>query len=265
MSEIRDKIKSFSDEYLIEQFTSNQKDYTEDALSIMKEEITIRNLQYNSKKDDVEESSEHYSEEEFVPVDKGFSHIDVVIVAEMLKEEKIPFSVISSSGGVIPVESETAPQFIVSVPPKFLENTKEIINRHFDTSGEKYMMKFSSIRDRLKAFNFHDITTANCKMEEYIEVTFTQTEITSLKKYISRLIDEADAIESKNERILFYYDNLEECYTHLEQKSTVELSRCDLLTIIEVLQIYCDEQDFPGELDALIETILNFFLPDRQS
>ena len=99
MSEIRDKIKEFSDDFLLEQFYLKKNDYTEEALAFMKEEISLRNLEDNIYEKTEDEDTEEIvdMDDELAPLDSKFNRTDLVLAQSILTEEKIPFFVSSST------------------------------------------------------------------------------------------------------------------------------------------------------------------------
>ena len=75
-----------------------------------------------------------------------------------------------------------------------------------------------------------------------------------------RLLDEADSVEQTQERVLFYYDSIEPLITRLEEHDSGSLSRTDLLTMLEILQVYIDDPAFPASMDEAVSTLLGFFI-----
>ena len=78
--------------------------------------------------------------------------------------------------------------------------------------------------------------------------------------YGNRLLKEADQIEQDQQRLLFYYDCIEEVLADLVDKEKLLMSRSDLLTILEILQVYCEEPGFPTNMDGMISSLLKFFI-----
>jgi hypothetical protein len=72
-------------------------------------------------------------------------------------------------------------------------------------------------------------------------------------------MEEADDVEERTGRMLFYFDNLGEVAGRLERGTEASLTRADLLTILETLQVYCDEEGYPESLDSVAEGLLSFF------
>lgn len=264
MSDIRERIEEFNDEFLLDQYYNKQQDYTPDALAIMEEEINNRKLLDTDTCSDGDDNSEEllakYLEEEFVPFEHGFSQTDIPLAAEILREEQIPFTVADNqSSGTLPIESEIMHTYTFSVPKSLLEKAKETLNRLFDKSGGQFSVKYSSITERLKAFCFHEINLSWNEMTEEVAVQFSYQESTNILALVKRLSAEADTIEQETGKVLFYYDNLKECAGHLSQRDRTAFPKADLLTILEVLQTYCDREDFPQPLEHTSELLLHFF------
>ena len=120
-------------------------------------------------------------------------------------------------------------------------------------------MKHSGVKERLKAFNFHDLHITEQQAYELLEVSFTEKENEVIVSYGNRLLSEADEIEDKQERVLFYYDSIEALTEKLQSNEAGHLNRSDLLAILEILQVFCIEDDFPAFMDESISTLLGFF------
>jgi len=265
MQDIRKKIEEFSDEFLLDQYSNNQHEYTAEALKIMEEEIHKRGLlnanDSSSDDDSEQERLAQYLKEEFVPLEHGFSQMDISLAAEILKEERIPFTVDDNRhSGAIPVESELTHTYTISVPKSLFENAQTSLNQIFQKSDGRFSVKYASIRERLKAFCFHEINLSWDEIHDEVEVHFSAEELSAIRSLIVRLQSEADTIESETGEMLFYYDNLEECAGHLAENDRQSFSKADLLTILEVLQVYCEKSDFPQSLEKTAEILLNFFV-----
>ena len=263
MSEIRDKIKEFSDEFLLEQFYMKKNDYTEEALALMKEEISLRNLEDNiyENAEDAETEETVYIDDELVPLDNKFNRTDLVLAQSILTEEKIPFYVSSSTqSSALPIETEAISSYSISIQKSQREKAQECLNKHFHSTNGLFSAKFSNIKERLKSFCFYDISLSVDELEEEVDVHFSSEESSKIEIYVKKLIDEAETIEQESENVLFYIDNLQECLNHLKDKNYSGFTRADLLTILEVLQVYCENEDFPPILDNTAEALLNFFV-----
>ena len=264
MSEIQKRIMGFSDEFLLEQFRHKRDEYTEEAITLMEKEIKARNLTLEKTGDDGQDRADtelpDYSQEDVVPLDHAFFQVDLVMVRELFMEEKIPFVVDTQmSSSALPIESETTNYAKVHVPKSLLARASEKINEHFDTNNGVYAVKYTGIKDRLRSVSFYEINLSEEELHEKIEVTFSPDELKHIRTYITRLSKEAEALEQDPDRVLFYLDNLDECKRTVEKNNPTRFSRADLLSILEALQVYCGDEDFPQELDSTVEALLTFF------
>ncbi len=265
MSGIRERVKEFSDEFLLDQYHNNQHEFTPETIVIMEEEIAARNLAETSDTvdDDAnqQEELEEHLKEEFVPIDHGFSQTDLPLATEILAEASIPFYVQDSqSSGAIVIESEVMHTFTLFTPQSLLEKARESLGELFDKSEGRYAVKFSSVKDRLKSFCFHEAPLPWNERQVEIDVQFSATETAGILKLMERLEKEADKLEEESGKVLFYIDNLQECSQHLSENNRTSFSKSDLLTILEALQVYCDDPAFPQVLDTTAEALLDFFI-----
>ena len=128
-----------------------------------------------------------------------------------------------------------------------------------------YAQKKLSLKEQLKAFNFHELFITETEADETVNVTFTREEKMAIIKYGSRVQSEADIIEKDRGRVIFYYDSMDSLVSRFSSGEEVELTKSDLLTIIEIFQIFCDDPDFPDFLDESIASIISFFYAGAQS
>jgi hypothetical protein len=91
-------------------------------------------------------------------------------------------------------------------------------------------------------------------------VVLTPEEKETVIRLGKRVLDEGDAIEQQQERVIFYYDSIESLITLLSAKTEARLTRTDLLTILEILQIFCDDPAFPPFMEESAGALLAFFL-----
>ncbi|MFP4417241.1 MAG: hypothetical protein ACOC4C_00250 [Fibrobacterota bacterium] len=260
--ELRNHIKDFSDQQLLEQYTQKQKEYTDEAIAIMKEELSLRNIsdeQIMQAKATSEKTAHIHDVQDFVAFEHYFDRTDLLLAQAILREREIPFIIESaSSSDTFPLESESNRLFILYVHKDHLAKAHEGIEHHFEKDEGVYKIKYASIKDRLKAFQFHEVRFSESEMEEEVDVSFTPTEEGPILGYCKRLEDEADRLEQEQDRVVFNYDNLDTVCNKLGKKNTNSLTLMDLLTIVEVLQIYCDEPNFPPQLEKVAENLLDF-------
>jgi hypothetical protein len=113
--------------------------------------------------------------------------------------------------------------------------------------------------DRLRAFSFHEIGLTGTELEEEMDVALSAVEAQWVRRYGERAKSEIEQLEQK-ERIVFYFDNIDELLARLPSDATAKLRRIDLLTVIELLQLYCDEPGFPSALEETAAMLLDVFI-----
>jgi hypothetical protein len=270
-SSLNETIKSFSNQFLIEQYKLHADQYMEEAIKMMEEEIKVRGISEDEigkvlgSDDDPDTEAPvivNYDKKLYSPLDGGFSTNDSMLVRSMFAEHKIPFFMDASSS-ILPFMGEELDAHLVvfHVHNDWLERAKTIIDEHFILTEKRYTLKFSDVKARLKSLNFYEIPHNVLESKEIVEVDFSKTEKDVIISYGSRLLREADAIETQQNRVVFYYDNTEDLINRLANKAQLGLNHTDLLTVLEILQIYCDEPDFPATAIGIIEALLGFFLP----
>jgi hypothetical protein len=267
MADIHEKIKAFSDEFLLAQYLNNRSEYTPEAVACMEQEITARTLDADRLKTDTSGNTSaetddisRYREEEFVPFNHGFYQTDLLLAGEMLREAKVPFTLDTSmSSNTIPIESEGTRYYTIHVPKSLLEKARACVDQHFDARDGHYFVKFTTMAERLKAFNFHELSIPTKELSEEIEVQFSEQEAEAISALLLTCENEADTIEQESGRMLFYYDNLRDCHDHVSDTNRTHFSCSDLLTILETMQVFCDKENYPRSLDPTAEILLDFF------
>ncbi len=261
MDLLKQTIKDFSDEELINQYLNHQGEYTPEAFSIIEEEVNSRNIDKNllRKKTEVEIKKGQLSLDinDFVQFENTFSRSDLMLAISILKENEILFYADNpNSVDFIPLESEILKRFSIHVHKEHTEKARQLLDEHFEKVGSDYLSKYCGTKDQLKSFNFHDISISEKEAKELIDVGFSSEEVEVITRYGKRLLAEVDAIEEQ--RVVFFYDSVEPLL-NLLQKNTDKLTRNDLLAVLEILQIYCDDPQFPKFMDEAITTLLSFF------
>ncbi|KMQ50805.1 hypothetical protein CHISP_2328 [Chitinispirillum alkaliphilum] len=268
MIRLKEILSEHSDEELAKQYLYHKDEYTPEALRIIEQEIESRELDIDKLREKLENSRDKgqkniqgYRPEEFNQLQGAFSHTDILLVSAILREHKIPFYIDKPiSGETIPLESEATKVFHVKIHNQHLDTAKELIEEHFMPEEGMYTLKHSDLKDRLKAFSFSDIHLDEKTAAEKLEVSFSAEEVRTIKKFAKKLLEEADEIEQQQQRILFYYDSIEPLLEKIETSTDYSLSRTDLLTVLEICQVYCDHPDFPQSTEELISSLLSFFL-----
>jgi len=265
MDTLKESIKDFTDDYLLEEYFHHSEEYTHEAYSLLKEEFERRNFDaekingFLNKEKEADPVRRNYDSKDFTRLENSFSHTDALLAITMLRDSGIVFFLDNpNSSEIIPLETEAERLFTIHVHNDFIGKAHELLDEHFTKNDGKYNLKYTGAIERLKAFNFHDLHLNELKAAELIDVSFTTEERRVITHYGRKLIDEADKIESEQERVLFYYDSIEAIIEKLERDSK-KLSRSDLLAILEILQIYCCDQSFPEMMNDSIMGILNLF------
>lgn len=260
MDLLKESIKDFSDEDLIDQYLNHREEFTPEAFSIIENEINLRKIDTSKSEASapkVKRGIINLDSEDFVQFEHTFSRSDLLMAVSILRENEILFFADNpSSNDFIPIETEASMQFSIHVHKDHIEKAHELLDEHFEKVGSEYLSRYCSAKDQLKSFNFHDIKIAEEEVNELIDVGFSDEEIEVITRYAKRLLKEVDTIEQQ--RVIFFYDCIEQLLELLEENSS-KLIRSDLLTILEILQIYCDDPDFPSSMDEAIQTILSFF------
>ncbi len=273
MDDMRTTINEFTDNELLNAYFRTRDQYTPEAQVIMAEVIRNRRL---SEKDLTEGSGPasedgtapvQYEREDFIPFEHSFSATDLLLASAVLKDNSIPFFADNpTSSGTFPIETEADRRLTIRVHKDFVEKAHEVLGEHFAKDGSRYVLKNEGVRERLRAFNFHDIPASEHPPLEEVELSLSDQEKAVIVALGRRLLGEADLIEKKQDRILFYFDSLEQLIEDLEAPQGDPLTRNDLLAILEIMQVYADDEGLPGFMDESIATLLSFFLePDTIS
>ena len=267
MKELREMISNYSDNELLLQVVEKAAEYTPEALAVMKEEVTRRGLDVSqlSNQESIAGADEPqvttFKSEDFLKFDHSFSRTDLLLASAILREHAIPFFVDNpTSTDTIPIENELEKEFIINIPKTFAEKAHTLLDEHFIKADNKYLLKYTGARDRLKAFNFHDIHLTEAESNEELEVALSAEEKRCVIDFGRRLLGEVEEVERKQERVLFYYDSIEPLIELLGEPGTGSLSRSDLLTMLEILQVYVDDPALPSSMDEAISTLLGFFI-----
>jgi hypothetical protein len=266
-SSLNETVKKYSNKYLIEQLYLGRDQYTDEAIKILEEEISLRAIGreeidsvLSEDKEPQPEETVHYDKKDFTLLEGAFTTNDSLLVRSMLAQHKVP-SFADNSAALLPFTGEELDAHLVKfyIHNDFLETARTVIAEHYDLVDNRYNIKYNDIKTRLKSFNFYEIPHYILESKELVDVEFTPEEKELLITYGSRLIAEVDAIESTQERVVFYYDSIEDFIESLKSEKKPHLTRNDLLTALEILQIYCDDANFPDAASSIIEALLNFF------
>ena len=274
MEQLREGIKNFTDDQLIDIVVFHKKEYTPEALVLIDEEIKRRNLdivKMSSAKNRMDESTDvQLDNEDFTRFDHVFNHMDIQLAAAVLRENGIIFYIDNpSSSDTIPLEGESVRQFTIHVHNSAIEAAHALLDEHFEKQDGKYRLKEMGVRARLKAFNFHDIQISEKDAAEMVDVSLTQQEKEVIVHYGKRVVNEIDQLEQEKcnsgeseplgFRAVFYFDSIDPLIDRLSCDEEHILTKTELLTILEILQIFCDASDFPEFMEEPINALLSFF------
>jgi hypothetical protein len=203
----------------------------------------------------------HFKRDDFVKLEGAFAKSEGALIRAMFAEDDIPYF-LDANVTVSPLGSQDAQQLVhVYVHKESMDKAVSLVGMHFDADavGGVFRVKYSGTRDRLKSFSFQDIQHAELDKADIVDVNFSHEEKDVLLRYARRLLGEIDTIESSQGRIVFFFDTVEDLAARLSDDDS-SLSKTDLLTALEILQIYCDEPDFPQAGLGIAEALLSFFV-----
>jgi hypothetical protein len=272
--DLQERLQSYSTPFLLEQYIYQKTEYTPEAIAVIEREIARRNISPADIDEFVKKGLvgdegiagnvevRHFKREDFVKLDGAFAKSDGALIRAMFAEENIPhFLDADVAISPVGVRDADAKQLVhVQVHRDSLDKAMSLVGMHFDAdaAGGVYTVKYSGIRDRLKSFSFQDIAHTDVGDADIVSVEFSREEKDVLLRYAHRLPAEIEGIENGQERIVFFFDNIEELAGRLSGGGS-SLSKTDLLTALEILQIYCDEPDFPPSGLGIAEALLSFF------
>jgi hypothetical protein len=241
----------------------------DEAKKVMEEEIALRGITkarideiLAENEDGAAETIEvvHYDKKEFTQLEGGFSTNDSLLVRSMLTDHKIPFFM-DTSATLLPFTGNELDAHLVTfhVHTASIDAARAAIAEHFVLDGARYAIKFADIKERLKSFNFYEIPHALLESMEIVDVDFSKEEKDLLADLGDRLLKEVDAIEADQQRVVFYYDSLEDLIARLRGGERPRFKHTDLLAALELLQIYCDDAAFPAAGVGIAEALMKFF------
>ncbi len=262
--ELRERIRGFDDEHLVEQYARSRHEYTEEAAAFMKEELAARGigedrLEAALESPPTDTPRRTYSRDEFAALELTFSHVDLLLAQTVLREHQIPFFVdLPPASSILPLEDEMERRYTIFVLRERHDEAREALGEHFAPSGQAFARKDAGLKERLRSFSFHEAPVGEDELEDEVDVRFSAQEKHLIAGYVERLLAEVDEVEKRLDRVVFYFDNLDDLHQTLTAAEEEPLRRTDLLAVLEVLQIYCGEDDFPAQLDTVAEGILSF-------
>jgi hypothetical protein len=268
---LQELIGNYSTPFLLEQYVHMRDQYTEDAVRLMQDELVRRKIGEEEieefrKKSLIGAEGErsnvqvrHFKRDDFVKLDGVFNRADGYLVRAMFGEENVPFFVDTNiQFNAIPGQ-ENAQRVGVFVHNDSKDKALALIENHFELADGVYRVKHSDVKDRLISFSFQEIQHPEIDSADITGVHFSREEKDVLTGYGTRLIAEIDDIEGRDGRIVFHFDNVEGLLERLAD-SEPELTASDLLTALEILQIYCRDEGFGPTAEGIAQALLAFFL-----
>jgi len=258
-------IRELSNKEILDAYYRHRDDYTAEAQSLLLDEIRKRNLSESSVQENPEEVEKaavaDLKSEDFVLIEHTFTPIDLLLASAILRDNAIPFfpeNITASSA--IPIESEGTRRITIRIHKDYIDKSRELLGEHFAVVEDRYTLKHEGVRERLRTFNFHDIQYSEHSLSEEVEVALTSEEKAVVAGLGRRLQQEAESFEKTEERILFFYDSIDDLLGRLEKRGEALLTLNDLLTMLEIMQVYIDDPALPTSMDDAIAQLLAFFL-----
>lgn len=269
---LRELVQSYSTPFLLEQYVHMRDQYTAEAVRLMEEELARRNIsaaeidEYKGKSLIGEDGASgnvevrHLQRDDFIKLDGTFSRADGFLVRAMFGDENVPYFVDASIQYSALPGHENAPQPVsVYVHKDSKDKALALIDAHFDLADGMYRVKYSDVKERLTSFSFSEVQQSDIESSEIADVHFSHEEKDVLGRYGRRLLAEIDDIETRDGRIVFNFDNVEALIERLSEKKP-GLTKTDLFTALEILQIYCNDAEFGPAAQGIAEALLGFFL-----
>jgi hypothetical protein len=264
MDQIKKNISGLTDEELVNQYQNYKSEYTEEAIRLLEEEIQQRKIDIENQQSinilkNIPDIT-HLDEKDFIRFDHGFNRIDLELAIAILKENKILFFVDNpSSTNTIPLDSEADKQYTIHVYTKTADEAHQLLDEHFEKIDGKYQLKNMSIMEQLKSFSFSQLHLTEKEAAEKVEVELSEKEKEVIIKYGTIIISNVDKIEQEIGRFIFYFDAIQPLISHISDDSDITFSKTELLTILEILQISCNNKDFPEFMENAILSLISFF------
>lgn len=268
MKQLEKELQQYHDTDLVELFLEHRDEYTPEAYALIEGEIKRRNIDVEKERHILEKNSAgdtviKMDVTDFEPFDHVFNKVDLELAAIILRDNEIPFYADNpQSSTTFPLVSEAEQQFTIHVHKSGIEKTHALLDEHFEKTDGSYRLKKMSIKEQLKLFSFHDLQITELEAEEEIEVSFSEQEKKTIIRYAENVLRESDRIEQEQDRVLFYFDTIETVISNLSDSENTMLTKTDLLTILEIMQVVCDDNDFPEYMEEVLASLLGFFRSD---
>jgi hypothetical protein len=269
---LHELVQGYSTPFLLEQYVHMRDQYTAEAVLLMEEELARRNIsaaeidEYKGKTLIGEDGGSgnvqvrHLQRDDFIKLDGVFSRADGFLVRAMFGDENVPYFVDTSiQYSAIPGRENPSQPVSVYIHKDAMDKALALIGAHFDLADGMYHVKYSDVKERLTSFSFSEIQQSDIESSDITDVHFSQEEKDVLIRYGRKLVSEIDDIETRDGRIVFNFDNVEALIEQLSEKKP-GLTKTDLFTALEILQIYCGDAEFGPAAQGIAEALLGFFL-----
>jgi hypothetical protein len=298
MDALRERVLDFTDDELLAVYRSERDGYTEEAFKVFEEEIARRGIdpaaavtakvRTEVANDLADAAAQNARREDFTPLPLPFSKADALIANAILRDSKVPYLIDkyvdpvaaadATVGALAGEKSATLSAvlfgehtvvnvaggmelFVVLVYKSALSTAQELIAEHFDVcpKGNRYIPRRSDIIDRIKSFSLYDLQIFDGAAHESVDVGLSEIERKAIVKLAETLLDESERIEEERGMVVFFYDSLEPMIKKLK-KNKSSFTRTEFLAIIEICQIYCDDECYDPALNPVAQSILDFFM-----
>jgi hypothetical protein len=265
MEQFKETIRNYTNEQLCDQYIRHREEYLPEVQQLLDAEVKFRNINIEevaaSRRGEAEIETIHLDSKDFKPFDHVFNRIDLQLATAILRENGIVHFVDNpKSTDSIPLEGEASKPFTIHVHESVFEKAHDVLDEHFEKHDGRYKLKNMGVKEQLKAFSFHDLHLSEKEALETVEVGFTPDEKAVIEKFGKKVLEECDRIETEQNRVFFYYDSIEPLIVHLSGKDETLLTRTELLTILEIVQVFVDDSTFPSFMEESISILLSFFI-----
>jgi hypothetical protein len=270
--QLHEMVQGYSTPFLLEQYVHARDEYTAEAILIMEAELARRSIgteqidEYSKKGvigelgDQGNVTIRNFKRDDFVKLEGTFSRTGAVLIRAMFGDENVPFFLDASvrpAGATAPdAASDTVNAY---VHKDSMEKALPLVADHFDLVDGTNVARHADMRERLASFSFDEIAHSEMESTLITDVHFSREEKGVLIRFGKRLLSEIDEIESRDGRIVFYYDTVEDLVAELDEKDPA-LTKVLLLTALEILQIYVRDSDFDATAQGIAEALLAFFV-----
>jgi len=298
MEGLREAVLDFTDERLLDIYRNQRDDYHDDAFKIFADELSRRGIDPGATAAAQERTEtacvaadaavKHLNREDFVPLPYPFSKADVITANAILRDSKVPYimdkytdpaAAAASSVGALGGDNSAIVSavlfgehlvvdvagglelFAALVYKPALTEAQELIDEHFDVcpTGTRYVPRNADVIERIKTFSLYDLKISDGAAHESVDVDLSEKERKAIVKLAETLIDESEKIEEERDMVVFFYDALETIIDKLNSGES-SLTRTEFLAIIEICQIYCEDDRYDPVLNNIASSILDFFL-----